>query len=376
MKRFLLLTILSIIAIAAYALQLSEFIVTPTGSEAVEIHNEAGTTLDLTGYKIILTSTTWSDTGTFAAYTMAANEYKSYAATTLFTRTISNDGLIIKIINPSNITIDSVAYGFVGPAPQPIYNFSTARVASTGDMANDWNMDLTPTMGSPNDAASVNLGSGTVFFNEVYPDTFATQFIELYNSSASPVDISNWFIVCDDDHYFPASTSVPANGYLVIYDTDWLGGGATYFYLDPSENLYLYNATGVRIDQFGFTDVPQDSSFAVIPNGVRTVFDGYTSATSPDFEVYVPTPDAVNPVETDRVQAFDKEYSVFSMHGTGIGIRNISNAQGTIEITDISGRVLYSSFLKNMNFITNSGVYFVHIVTENGSAVTKTAVIK
>lgn len=375
MKRIMIFAALSIIAIAAYALQISEFIVTPTGSEAVEIHNEAGTTLDITGYKIILTAATWSDTGTFAAYTMAANEYKSYPRADLTTSTLSNDGLIIKITDGGGTTVDSVAYGYMGPVPAPIYNFSAARTASTGDMAADWNMDTTPTMGSANDAPAADLGNSDVLLNEIYADTLATQFIELYNSSGSSVDISNWFVVCDDDYYFPSSTSVPANGYLVIYDTDWTAT-ASFFYLEPSENIYLFNASGVRLDQCGFEDVPADSSFSVRPNGVRTVFDGYSNATSPDFEVWEPTPAAANPVETFSRTADENDFRVFSIHGTGIGIENLNNVSGNISITDVTGRVLYTSFLKNMTFVTKSGIYFVHISTDTGSSVIKTTVIR
>lgn len=382
MKRIMLFTVLSIIAIAAYALQISEFIVTPTGSEAVEIHNEAGTTLDITGYKIVLQGSADSDTGTFAAYTMAAGEYKSYSRSTLTTLTLSNDGMIIKLLDNGGTVIDSIGYGNMGEGPAPIYNFSTARVASTGNVANDWNMDTTPTMGSANDAPAATLGTGSVFFNEVFPsDTFDSnstvlEYIELYNNSASPVDIANWFIVCDDDYYFPGGSTIPANGYLVVYDSTIYNSGATFFYLEQKENLYLYNAVGQRIDQFGFTDIPDDSAFAVIPNGVRNVFNGFSSATSTDFMVYYKTPGAVNPVETFSRPANENDFRVFSIHGTGIGIENLNNVSGNISITDVTGRVLYTSFLKNMTFVTKSGIYFVHISTEAGSSVTKTAVIR
>ncbi|NIT61034.1 MAG: hypothetical protein GWN00_33970, partial [Aliifodinibius sp.] len=48
-----------------------------------------------------------------------------------------------------------------------------------------WNIDPTPSPGDYNSTADVIFGDGTLFINEVYPDSSLPQpaFIELYNHS-------------------------------------------------------------------------------------------------------------------------------------------------------------------------------------------------
>lgn len=61
---------------------------------------------------------------------------------------------------------------------------------------------------------------GSVLINEIHynPDvkTDLVEFIELYNSAASPLDISGWKLGGGIAYNFPSGTSIPANGYLLI----------------------------------------------------------------------------------------------------------------------------------------------------------------
>ncbi len=387
MKRMLVLMILLISAVNIFALKINEFIVTPTSAEAIEIYNESGGAVDVIGYKLYVIGTTKTDSTTFKTYSIPAGGYKSFAlGVAEFNESLglSNDGAIIKIYNSSNVLLDSVGYGDMGPAPAPIYNFSCARVTNTGNNANDFNMDFTPSMGAVNSSVvSPALGTGNVFINEVFPhDTFDTvaavvEFVELYNNSNTAVDIGNWVIVCDDDYYVPAATNIPAYGYYVLYDNVW-PGTAPYFYLDSwRDNIYLYTGTGVRVDQVGWNELPADSSFSVRPNGVRSVYSGYNTATSPDFEIYTPTPGAVNPVdEAYSLNNKTFDVKVQSLSNVGIMIENPSNINGSMEILDINGRVLYSTFIKNLVFDTKAGTYFVKTLIDGVSSTVKVNVIK
>jgi hypothetical protein len=66
-----------------------------------------------------------------------------------------------------------------------------------------------------------------VLVNEVLPHTDPplTDAVELFNPSASPIDLGNWFI-SDDINYpvkfrIPAGTSIPAHGYVVFDEHDF-----------------------------------------------------------------------------------------------------------------------------------------------------------
>ncbi len=377
MKKILLTFVLAIIFISAFALQISEFIVTPTSSEALELHNETGSTIELSDYRFILIGLSSNDTVTLPSGTLAADGYVYYdPANDLGTAGLSNSGMQIIITDLSYVVEDELSYGSMGNVPVPIYDWSTARVSSTGDNAVDFNYDVSPTIGSANNAPSTALGSGTVFFNEVYPDSvnsYADQFIELYNSGVTGVDISDWCIVCGDDYYVPSSTVLAADGYFVIPKADF----PSFFYLDYNyEHLYLFNETMQRIDQIGWDYIKTDSSFACRPNGVRAVFDGWNSASTPDFEVYAPTEGSVNSL-TGIVETVkgDYDYTVNMLNGIGIEVAgNMTNA--VIEIMDVNGRVIYSSNFKNMIYSAKSGVYFVNIKGDGFSNSHKVEVIK
>lgn len=376
MKKILLIAAMVCVFIAAFSLQISEFIVTPTGSEALELHNETGSSIEMSDYRFILIGLSTADTVTFPAGALAADGYISYnPANDLGTAGLSNNGMQIIVADASYNIIDEVSYGSFGKVPVPIYEWSTARVSSTGDDAADFNFDTSPTIGSANDAPANALGTGTVFFNEVYPDTangYADQYIEMYNSSAVGVDISNWCVVCGDDYYFPASTVIPGEGYFVINKNDF----PTYFYMDHNyEHLYLFDDGMHRIDQIGWDFVNSGESFSCVPNGVRTTFDGFDDATTPDFIDTIPTKGTANTTTGIITLVQDNlNYSVGMLEGVGIQINGDINAQ--ISIMDITGRTIYTSHFKNMIFAAKSGVYFVNVKGDGFDRTHKVEIIK
>lgn len=383
MKKICLLILVVLTFFNLFALKINEFIVTPTSAEQIELYNDGTSSIDVNGYKLYIKGSTSTSSTTFKSYTIPAGGYKAFnlgAVDFNDSLGLPNDGAIIIIKDASDNLIDSVGYGDLGGAPAPIYNFSSARVDNTGDNALDFNMDFTPTMGSANDCPANMLGSGTIFINEVYPSdsndnsTAVTEFIELYNNSNTPVDISNWIIVCDDDYYIPSGTTIPAYGYFVLYDTSF----PQYFYLDAyRDNIYLYNNSGNRIDQVGWHNIPADTSFSVIPNGTRTFFKGYDEITSVDFKKEVPTPADFNNLD-EIIKTNEKPVSVkvYSLNNVGIKIETSTDYSSKVSIIDISGRTLYTSFLKNMIFSAKSGIYFVKIEKEGKTFVYKVNLLK
>ena len=382
MKRIIILFLILTVSIFAYSLKISEFCVTPTGSEQVEIYNETGVSIDVNGYKIYVVGISSTNSTTFKTASLSAGGYKSFTMDTVnFVADIGlpNDGAIIKIYDASNILLDSVGYGDQGPAPAPIYNFSCARVADTGDNALDFNMDPTPTYGSANDAAGVLLGTGSVFINEIYAiDTSdnkeaVIEFIELYNNADTAVDLSNWILVCDDDYVIAGGSIIPAKGYFYAKDSLWFPT-AGYFDLDGSrDNLYLYNNSYERIDQSGWDNVNVvGTSFSVYPNGIRNNYKGYSTATSTDFVKQGITPDATNGGTYLVGGTVGLADNPADSSGTIVTIRELA----WVDTTDIQGHFNFIDVPENTytfvfeNILYNSDSLSVNLISDTSITIT------
>ena len=103
-------------------------------------------------------------------------------------------------------------------------------------------------------------------------DVDSEDWVELYNPTANPVDISGWWLNDESEDYFglPANTIIPANGTLVLA-ADLTAFSTIYpqvtnvigsFGEDPGgfglsgkgEHVFLYNAAGTLIDDVNFDD--------------------------------------------------------------------------------------------------------------------------
>jgi len=84
--------------------------------------------------------------------------------------------------------------------------------------------------GSPGwDDSGIIPNPGAIVINEVLAHSHAeaSDWIELRNTTASAIDISGWYLSDSDTNLmkyrFPAITSIPANGYLVVYENNNFG---------------------------------------------------------------------------------------------------------------------------------------------------------
>ncbi len=68
--------------------------------------------------------------------------------------------------------------------------------------------------------AACALGASGVIINEIHfhpeDSTAHEEFIEIYNTSAAPVDISGWLFCAGITYTFPEGTTLAANGYVVV----------------------------------------------------------------------------------------------------------------------------------------------------------------
>ena len=157
-------------------------------------------------------------------------------------------------------------------------------------------MSLAFILGTVNSApALITRAESSVTINEVCPknSTFAStdgnyyDWVELYNSSGSSVDIGGWGISDKADKpyrfTFPAGTVIPAGGRKVIFFDATAGETNTSiapFGLSTSgETLILTDASGNIASQITFESLASDASYGQYPDGSG---EFYTLSATPD----------------------------------------------------------------------------------------------
>lgn len=113
--------------------------------------------------------------------------------------------------------------------------------------------------------------SNTNDYLDPHSETYI-DWIELYNSSASDIDLSGYFISDNPTNHFkytlPVNTIIPANGYLIMW-ADGTGTGLhTNFKLSSGgEYVLLSNNLGVLLDSISFSDQMTDVSYGRVSDG-------------------------------------------------------------------------------------------------------------
>src|SRR5678815_4413575 len=108
-----------------------------------------------------------------------------------------------------------------------------------------------------------------VLINEVmyHPSSedSAEEYLELYNSGAVSVDVSGWRFTSGVEFTFPAATSIPAGGFLVVAAnaaafaakypgvTNFVAGWAGQL-SNSSNKITLEDAVGSTVDEVNYTD--------------------------------------------------------------------------------------------------------------------------
>ena len=127
--------------------------------------------------------------------------------------------------------------------------------------ANDTAIVINELMASNTSAVADNAGE--------YDD-----WVELYNNSANPVDISGYYLTDNtinlDKWQFPQGTVMPPNAYLIVWADEDSSQGAFHanFKLSASgEQLYLLNSNLELVDSTSWGQQVTDLGYARIPNG-------------------------------------------------------------------------------------------------------------
>ena len=213
--------------------------------------------------------------------------------------------------------------------------------------------------------------SGNVVINEVMPkndgivddeEEKSEDWIELYNNSASAVNLTGYFLsddIADPNKWEFPNVSIAANSYLIIWcDGDTMDAGLhTNFKLASSgETVILSNASGFSINEVTIPEVEGSSTFGRYPNG-----------TGPCIRM-VPTHNAPNSYTALGVDA-ELASNAFSIYPNPanelIYVVTGSAVPVDYQLYDLNGRLIISGQVSNNTAVDiqalETGIYIVYL---------------
>jgi hypothetical protein len=252
----------------------------PIGGDAyeyIELQNIGVTTVDLSGYSfegityIVPNGTTLAPGAVMVLASSVnpsafATRYPGVIASGYYADKLSNNGERIALLNQNGNTVISVDYQTSGgwPAAANGGGSSLEIINPNGDPDDPANWRASA--GSPGVVNPV-LPAPTIRFNEVMAENFGgvtngtttnSDWLELFNTSGSPVNLANWSLSNSGNarkYVFPGGTTIGANGYLVVWcdsQTNAPGLHSGFTLGRKGENLFLYDASTNRVDAFSF----------------------------------------------------------------------------------------------------------------------------
>jgi hypothetical protein len=128
-----------------------------------------------------------------------------------------------------------------------------------------------PSCSKKDDPDPVIVTDEDLYINEVY--AAGDDWIEIYNKATSAKDISGYKVYDDASNKYtlPAGTSVPANGFVVIYCDDLNTGLHTNFKLTSvGETVLIENVAGEVVDMVTYPELSNGQSYGRYPDGSTT----------------------------------------------------------------------------------------------------------
>ncbi len=296
---------------------------TDSVEEYVELYNTGTVSIDISG---------WTLTDNYSSFTIPANTIVEGQSTVIvaadaagfnalfgFTPDVSgsslalsNSGDEVTLKNTSAAEIDFVAWENYVSGWSVYANTSNSiernPVNIDTDTVSDWLSNVTPTPGSINSGGSIQ---GSILLSEVYYDTTGTdsveEFVELYNISATSVDVSGWTLSDNAGTYtIPNNTTVAGESTLIIA-ADSSGFNALFGFApdvsglslalsNSGDQVILENADGIEVDFVAWENyvsgwaIYANTGNSLDRNPVTTDTDTYTDWLSD----VTPTPGGVN----------------------------------------------------------------------------------
>jgi len=185
-------------------------------------------------------------------------------------------------------------------------------------------------------------------------------WIELVNTTNAPLDLTGFYLSDDPLNLmswaFPAATSIPANGYILIWadnDVNQVGLHANFKLSAGGDYLYLSHGFNVH-DQIAFGPQIANISYARCPDAGL------------DFATIIPTPLANNNCNIGVQENEALQVQVYPNPFADQIIIDNQEENMMLQIHDINGRILRNQMLLNgKNQIDSStwssGVYLVKV---------------
>ncbi|MGV3774792.1 MAG: lamin tail domain-containing protein, partial [Verrucomicrobiales bacterium] len=172
----------------------------------IELHNSTNRTMDLSGY--ILTDD--AQTNKFVIPVGTSLERGSQIAFDQLRLgfALSSEGETVFLISPDGSEIiDAIKFGAqengVASGRFPDGDPTFRRLTS-------------PTANNPNNIwRAEDIVINEIMYQPITRED-ADQYVELYNRSSSPIDLSGWSFISGIDYIFPSGASIPAGGYVVV----------------------------------------------------------------------------------------------------------------------------------------------------------------
>jgi hypothetical protein len=242
----------------------------PNGStypDWIEIRNAGGSSVNLAGWSL-------SDDGdarkfVFPSTTIPANGYlvvwcDSITNTTPGLHTgfaLGRSGESIFLYNASTVRVDSVTFGLQMP------NYTVGRIA------NAWQL-TTPTPNAANAVAALGASTNLVI-NEWLANAApgGSDWIELYNRSASPVSLDGIYLSNDDTIFqFSALSYIAPGGFAQIFADELAGADHVDFKLSADAGfIVLYDEAGEERDRVSYGSQAEGVSQGRLPDGSANI---------------------------------------------------------------------------------------------------------
>ena len=281
---------------------INEIMYNPTAGseyEYIELHNSGPSSFSLTG--------SYFDDGISYAFTqpviMPPDSYLVIARSNIFFRQeypsvtnladgsysgkLSNGGERVRLVNSSGDTLCSVDYDDESPWPLLPDGSGVSLEYNQGadDPNNPINWHDSYLHGSPGISNAPPLNSTAVRINEILPSNVSViedpdysdypDWIELYNNSSQPIDLSNHFLTDDLDEpnkwQIPTGCVISAYGYLVFWADDAIYASTNHGYHLPfkysadGEDVALVTPDQHIVDAVKYPAILSDVSYARNP---------------------------------------------------------------------------------------------------------------
>ena len=221
-------------------------------------------------------------------------------------------------------------------------------------------------------ATTTNPTVGDLVINEFMASNGATtadqdgeydDWIELYNNSASTINLAGYFLSDDANEpmkwTFPAGASIAGNGYLIIWaDNDETQAGlhASFKLSATAESIFLVNPAGNIVDEVSYVNQTTDISYGRYPNGT-----GNFQTMSPTFNAENNASTSTSNIESESLllKAYPNpadDYFYLEINGIG---------EKKLVVYNLNGKVLYQDNISQSKLVQTagwpSGMYIVRV---------------